>query len=186
MTIKEKQRLRTNGETEPYTKSIVTDMGYLLMLIFRFGIELWFLYVENQLGKHQSQKADFWDSFNLKEYWMCPTQPDAAAVSATIPVEQRSELFWVDEVNEACQQQTVEVRCWIPFSWMKTYWILQKKIQVFRNGINFHCENSFMLCGSCILFWSFRPFWQALSWLSILGLYVVDSLRKLKILSFLR
>ena len=121
MKIKEKQRLRTNGQTEPYTKSVFTDIGYLLMLIFRFGFELWFLYVENQLGKHQSQKGDFWDSFNLKEYWMCPTQPDAAAVSATIPVEQRSELFWVDEVNEACQQQTVEVRCWIPFSWMKTY-----------------------------------------------------------------
>jgi len=151
MKIKEKQRLRTNGQTEPYTKSVFTDIGYLLMLIFRFGFELWFLYVENQLGKHQSQKADFWDSFNLKEYWMCPTQPDAAAVSATIPVEQRSELFWVDEVNEACQQQTVEVRCWIPFSWMKTYalWIMYFVliVQTILTGLELAFHLGSLCCG---------------------------------------
>merc|ERR1712110_260305 len=156
LVIKEKERLRTNGDTEPYTKSTITDIGYLLMLVFRFGFELWFLYVENELGKHQSQKSGFWDSFNLKEHWMCPTHPDpnadqASALEATLPFEKRSELFWVNDVNEACQQQSVEVRCWIPFSWMKTYalWIMYVVliVQTCLTGLELTFHLGSLCCG---------------------------------------
>ena len=97
------------------------------MLVMRLSGEVFFLYVENELGKHQSQNIEFWEAFNLKESWICSTNnvDDAAqhSLAQLIPVANRSEIFWTDDVNVACLQQKVTVTCWIPFSRMKTLWL---------------------------------------------------------------
>merc|ERR1712076_203654 len=114
--------------------SRITRFGYIVMLVVRLCCELIFLYVENQLGKHQSQNIAFWDAFNLKESWICSTNNvDQAAqhsLDQLIPQQNRSEIFWTDDLNVACLQQKVTVTCWIPFSRMKSfgllfmYWVL--------------------------------------------------------------
>ena len=64
-------------------KSGITSMGYISMLVVRFVFETGFLFIENQLSKHQSQKIGFWESFTLKENWICPTNsPKPAAMSS--------------------------------------------------------------------------------------------------------
>jgi len=107
------------------SKSGLTSMGYIVMLIVRLFCETWFLYLENQLSKHQSQKVGFWESFWLKENWICATNsPKPAAgrsLNELLPPANRSEIFWIDEPNLACMQQMVTVTCWIPFSRMKSY-----------------------------------------------------------------
>merc|ERR1711981_335135 len=107
--------------------SRITRFGYIVMLMVRLCCELIFLYVENQLGKHQSQNIAFWDAFNLKESWICSTNNvDQAAqhsLSQLIPIANRSEIFWTDDLNVACLQQKVTVTCWIPYSRMKSLWL---------------------------------------------------------------
>ena len=97
------------------------------MLVVRLGCEIVFLYLENQLGKHQSQNVEFWEAFNLKESWICSTNNvDKAAqesLDMLIPKPNRSEIFWTDDLNVACLQQKVTVTCWIPYSRMKTLWL---------------------------------------------------------------
>merc|ERR1711879_368867 len=88
-------------------------------------METWFLYLENQLSKHQSQKVGFWESFFLKENWVCATNHPRTAskksLDELLPPANRSEIFWIGDPNLACMQQSVTVTCWIPFSRMKSY-----------------------------------------------------------------
>jgi len=104
------------------THSVYTQCAYVFMLVCRFGVELWSLILESQLAKHQSQNAYFWDRFWLKESWYCATNvPDnSESVDRMIPVANRSDYFWTDDLNEPCVQQQVIVTCWIPFSRMKS------------------------------------------------------------------
>lgn len=104
------------------------------MLLFRFTFECTFLFIENQLGKHQSQNTEFWNSFWLKESWLCatntPKAPQQESLDKVLPISNRSEIFWTDDWNMACLQQQITVTCWIPFSRMKSfglifmYWVL--------------------------------------------------------------
>lgn len=97
------------------------------MLFVRLLFEICFLYIENQLGKHQSQNSSFWHAFNLKESWLCATSNKNSASQRSlfkiIPEQNRSDIFWSNDWNEACLQQTVTVTCWIPFSRMKSLWL---------------------------------------------------------------
>lgn len=115
------------GKDKQVMVSRITRCGYIVMLCVRLACEFVFLYVENQLGKHQSQNIAFWDAFNLKESWICATNNvDSAAqhsLAQLIPVTNRSEIFWTDELNVACLQQKVTVTCWIPYSRMKSLWL---------------------------------------------------------------
>lgn len=125
LRFKEKQRHSIKGDDKKVIVSRITRAGYLAMLIVRFVFEIGFLWVENQLGKHQSQNTEFWSAFNLKESWICPTNnvDDAAqeSLDRLLPAANRSEIFWTNDLNVACLQQQVTVTCWIPFSRMKTY-----------------------------------------------------------------
>lgn len=120
MRVKEKKG-------KEFVKSRITTAGYIVMLVFRLTFECLFLWIENQLGKHQSQNIAFWDAFNLKESWICSTNNvDQAAqhsLDQLIPQSNRSEIFWTDDLNIACLQQKVTVTCWIPFSRMKSLWL---------------------------------------------------------------
>lgn len=106
-------------------KSGITSMGYISMLVVRLAFESAFLFIENQLSKHQSQKIGFWESFWLKENWICATnspKPSAQnSLNELLPPANRSEIFWISDPNLACMQQMVTVTCWIPFSRMKSY-----------------------------------------------------------------
>ena len=114
-----------SGNQKNFIKSRITNIGYLIMLFIRLFGEICFIYLENQLGKHQSQNIEFWNAFNLKENWICSSNnKDTAAVESLdqlIPVGNRSEIFWTDDLNVACLQHRVTVTCWIPFSRMKSY-----------------------------------------------------------------
>lgn len=107
--------------------SKITRCGYITMLCVRISFEMSFLYIENQLGKHQSQNDAFWQAFNLKESWLCATNDDNPAaqrsLSKIIPEQNRSMLFWTEDWNPACMQQSVTVTCWIPYSRMKSIWL---------------------------------------------------------------
>ena len=117
-----------------FVKSRITTAGYIVMLLFRLSFECLFLWIENQLGKHQSQNTEFWSSFWLKENWLCAVNtPNNAAdesLDKMLPQSNRSEIFWTDDYNMACLQQQITVTCWIPFSRMKSfglifmYWVL--------------------------------------------------------------
>jgi len=121
---KKSMRKRTKKEKEFY-KSNITSCGYLVMLIVRLAFEIFFLWLENQLGKHQSQNVEFWNSFWLKESWLCatntPNGPEQESLDKILPPSNRSEVFWTEDWNMACLQQKVSVTCWIPFSRMKSY-----------------------------------------------------------------
>lgn len=128
----EKLRFKTKEKwgkdtTEPRTviESRITRCGYMVMLCVRLCSEVIFLWLENQLGQHQSQNVSFWDRFWLKEQWVCATNNlDAASQDSLdnlVPIANRSTAFWTDDLNLACIQQKVTVTCWIPFSRMKSY-----------------------------------------------------------------
>jgi len=136
---KEAKRARYSMEEhtkkgKTFTTSIYTKTGYMVMLLCRLVFELIFLFVENQLGQHQSQNVEFWNRFWLKEQWLCALNDDDKAASNSlmemIPPVNRSEIFWTDDKNLACIQQKVVATCWIPFSRMKSfgllfmYWVL--------------------------------------------------------------
>lgn len=117
-------RFKESGNKK-VVKSRYTNFGYIFMLITRLVFEIMFLYIENQISKHQSQKTGFWEAFYLKELWICatntPTEASARSLDQLLPVANRSEIFWIDDINLACMQQQVTVTCWIPFSRMKSY-----------------------------------------------------------------
>jgi len=128
-------RSKKDKKGNEFYKSNYTSMGYIFMLVFRLCFEIFFCWLENQLGKHQSQNTEFWNSFWLKESWLCATNypgpgPEKDSLDQIIPAENRSEIFWAEDYNMACLQQKVTVTCWIPFSRMKSfgllfmYWVL--------------------------------------------------------------
>jgi len=121
----QKKPAKKGAEPDTYVPSSLTTLGYIIMLVMRLFFELVFLYVENELSQHQSQKVGFWDRIFLKENWICPTNRDEPAVKQSInqllPQANRSTLFWISDENLACTQQPVTVTCWIPFSRMKSY-----------------------------------------------------------------
>lgn len=83
-------------------KSGLTSMGYIVMLLVRLFCETWFLYLENQLSKHQSQKIGFWESFWLKENWICATNSPKPAAGRSL-----NELLQIyDEICEVWQKKT--------------------------------------------------------------------------------
>jgi len=123
-----------NRKGKEFYKSPFTAAGYVLMLLFRLSFEIFFLWLENQLGKHQSQNTEFWNSFWLKESWQCatndPRQTHQDSLDKVLPPSNRSEIFWTDDYNMACLQQQISVTCWIPLARMKSfglifmYWVL--------------------------------------------------------------
>jgi len=118
----------TQKKEQTVVNSRIIRFGYIFMLVVRLASEIWFLYIENQLGKHQSQNALFWERLQLKESWSCPTSHDSEEVQNSldqlIPPENRSDFFWNSQPNMACIQQSVSVTCWIPFSHMKSYGLM--------------------------------------------------------------
>jgi len=125
--VEERSRHSKNFRT-----SAIIRFGYKIMLIIRLFFEIFCCYLEGELGTHQSQNAGFWDRFHLKETWICPTNnPEySIAQEEMLPFQNRSELFFRNELNLACIQQHTAVTCWIPFSWMKSlglifmYWVM--------------------------------------------------------------
>merc|ERR1712218_192875 len=104
-------------------RSPIRVIFYISILIIRFIAEWWFVHLELELSKHQSQNADFWEQFWLKDRWHCPVNNEESkkALNHLIPVQNRSSLFWVEEQNGACLQQKTSVTCWIPYSRVKSY-----------------------------------------------------------------
>lgn len=154
-TFRFRKSVRYNkaGEESVVMTSRITRFGYIVMLTVRLCCELIFLYVENQLGKHQSQNIAFWDAFNLKESWICSTNNvDQAAqhsLEQLIPQSNRSEIFWTDDLNVACLQQKVTVTCWIPFSRMKSLWLWFMYIVLCISTCLTAFELSFELLNQC-------------------------------------
>jgi len=113
-------------------QSNIQRVGYFVMLAVRLVAEFWFLYLEMELNRNQSQNAGFFEAMNLKEKWYCFSYTDSDSsrpqdtyrkvVDAKMPMANRSSLFWVDEPLIACSQQDT-VKCWIPFSRIKSYGI---------------------------------------------------------------
>ena len=125
---------KTTANQKNFIKSRITHIGYLIMLFIRLFGEICFIYLENQLGKHQSQNTEFWNAFNLKENWICSSNnKDTAAVESLeqlIPIGNRSEAFWTDDLNVACLQHrvTVTVRSRIYFRRIKYH----SEIEIFK------------------------------------------------------
>ena len=129
-----------NNRQQSCSAPLYIVCGYKVMLIFRLACEFFSLYVEYNLSKHISQNADFYEVFQLKESWLCPAYNNPKldystkigeigisdqreiqmAVQKFFPDNNRSELFYRDDMNLACAQQQVTVTCWIPFSRMKS------------------------------------------------------------------
>lgn len=127
-SLARKSMRRKEKKGKEFYKSPFTSAGYIFMLLFRLSFEIFFCWLENQLGKHQSQNVEFWNSFWLKESWQCatnsPKEDASAALNRMIPPANRTEVFWTDDHNLACLQQEITVTCWIPFSRMKSYGLL--------------------------------------------------------------
>jgi len=102
--------------------SIYTRIGYISMLIFRLCCEICCLYIEAALCQHMSQNEKFTDWFQLKEYWKCLINKSGEESEGllALPLANRSSLWFREDVNNACHQQEVAVKCWIPLSRMKS------------------------------------------------------------------
>jgi hypothetical protein len=119
------ERLRAKAENR---KNPAVEIFYITTILFRAILELWFLFVEYNLNLNQSQNANFLETMQLKEKYYCYTHfddnpyDDKHSVDYFLPVANRSEIFYTDEVIETCQQQD-RVTCWIKFSRVKSYGI---------------------------------------------------------------
>lgn len=102
--------------------SALTAFGYVVMLIIRLMMEIYFLRVEYQLAVHQSGKTGI-QAFSLPEKYHCLTHIGEEfgdiEVSGTKD-SARSDIFYFSEPLLACSQSRIEVPCWIPISHMKT------------------------------------------------------------------
>lgn len=148
--------VRKTKKKQEFFKSPITTAGYITMLLFRLTFEIIFLFIENQLGKHQSQNTEFWNSFWLKESWLCatntPKAPMEESLDRVLPESNRSEIFWTDDWNMACLQQQITVTCWIPFSRMKSFGLLFMYWVLLVTTFLTFCELIFeivKLCKSC-------------------------------------
>ena len=107
-------------------RSNYVAVGYFLMLALRLIAEFFFILLEISLAKHQSQKAGLWESFQLNEYWHCITNSNEMhgfesqeLHDVIVPVNNRT-MFYREDLTVACGQQVGSVKCWIPFSRLKT------------------------------------------------------------------
>merc|ERR1712226_1431473 len=113
------------AESKVYGKKPVVQFAYALMLICRLLSEGWFLYLEKELNRNQSQNANFYETMQLKEKWYCYSNydgnvyDDKYAPDFYMPEANRSS-FWTDAPAPACQQQD-RVTCWVQFSRIKSY-----------------------------------------------------------------
>lgn len=102
------ERLRAKAENR---KNPAVEIFYITTILFRAILELWFLFVEYNLNLNQSQNANFLETMQLKEKYYCYTHfddnpyDDKHSVDYFLPVANRSEIFYTDEVIETCQQQ---------------------------------------------------------------------------------
>ena len=131
---KEISETKKNSKLEKYNflhkkheiYSVYTTTGYIIMLVFRLCFEIICICLELSLAKHTSQNAKFSEIFDIKEQWICSVNGNynrlakAESTDLLLPPANRSELFYRYDVNEACQQQQVTVKCWIPLSRMKS------------------------------------------------------------------
>lgn len=115
------QRLKMHTVTvknKVVEQSNLIDLGYLLMLIIRLSGEIWFTYLERQLGTHQTGKECSVVNFNLD----CLLIPEKVSCKTNIrETEEKaiSEIFYNPDPLEACDKQEYEVPCYIPKSWMR-------------------------------------------------------------------
>ena len=103
----------------------IVKAGYLIMLVTRLFAEMLFLYLERELGQHQSQNGQVKEILDLKEKWYCfsnthyvPTNND---ITNTFMPEQNRSIFWTEDFNLACGTQPMAFTCWIPYAKMKSY-----------------------------------------------------------------
>lgn len=115
------QRLKLHTVTyknKEIEQSILLDFGYLLMLIVRLIGEIYFGYLERELGTHQTGELCGILSFNFN----CLLIPEKVSCKTNIRETEEtaiSEIFYNPEPLEACDKQEYEVPCYIPKSWMR-------------------------------------------------------------------
>lgn len=120
------------------------------MLILRFLAEVLCLILEISLAMHQSQKSAITETFQLNEYWHCLSNSESAhgleldsLHLKVLPAANRT-IFHTNELNHACTQQLAAVKCWIPYSRMKSlglvfmFYVLVG--QVCLTGLELLCE----------------------------------------------
>ena len=118
------------------------------MLSLRLAGELSFVYLEKELGTHQSGKAGGllgMNSFLLPEKYFCRTNVDSENYSQIQPNRMvLSSILDEPSPLDACSKQDFEVVCYIPYSWMKQKGMLFMHF-VLIGGIILTCLEMFLV-----------------------------------------
>lgn len=111
---------RTRKDGEEVEVQIVfssyISTGYILMLIARLFVELWFLKIEYNLGVHQTGKTGIY-AWSYDEKYNCSTN---YILDTADEITNAKSMFYIGEPLEACNQNEYVVPCWIPNSILKT------------------------------------------------------------------
>lgn len=116
-------RTKTHRKGSDMAYSRLISGGYFLMLVLRLSGELGFVYLEKELGTHQTGIAGGpagMNAFLLPEKYFCRTNVDEENYSKIRDSRiSLSTVFDEPSTLDACSKQEYEVICYVPFSWMK-------------------------------------------------------------------
>jgi len=121
LQVRTKTIKKRGGTDVEYSRLI--SVGYFFMLVLRLSGEIGFVYLEKELGTHQSGIAGGpagMNAFLLPEKYFCRTNVDEENYSKIRDSRMTlSSIFDEPSELDACSKQEYEVICYIPFSWMK-------------------------------------------------------------------
>lgn len=105
-----------NGKEVEIIFSSYIATGYIMMLTARLLVELWFLYIEYNLGMHQTGNSGIY-AWSYPEKYNCSTH---YILDTAHEITNAKSMFYIEEPLEACNQNQYVVTCWIPNSILKT------------------------------------------------------------------